>query len=328
MLLLLPALPTRAADFVDATGRTVTLPAQVGRVLPAGAPAAVLLLAVAPDAMIGWPHRPDAEALALLPAAASALPEVPALTGRADVTQAVAALHPDLILDYGSITPRYQELAEKTQHDTGIPTVLIDGRLAFTPLALRLVGRMLHREARAEELARLVEGVLASVGPHLTGVRAVFVRGAEGGEVAVPHAVNSELPEFLGWTLLAPPPAAGASPNTAFRPATIAQIAALDPDLIFFGSAAMRAKVAASPEWRALRAVREHHAWVAPSEPFGWMEGPPSLNRMLGLAWLADGAPSAGVVPLAALFHATVYGRTPTPAQIAVLRAQLQPVEP
>jgi iron complex transport system substrate-binding protein len=291
----------------------------------------VLLMAVAPDEMLGWPHRPDGQALAWLSPAVAALPEVPLVTGRADVSAQVAQLHPDVILDYGTVSSRYKELAETTQQKTGIPTVLLDGSLALTPIALRIVGRITHHERRAEELAQMVEGVLASVGPHRDGLRVVFVRGGESPtgavEVGVPHGANSELPEFLGWTLLAPPPAPGASGGGAFRAATVEQIAALDPDAIFFGSSAMRAKIAAAPDWRGLRAVREHHAWIVPDAPFGWMEGPPSLNRMLGLAWLANGAPSDGVVPLAALFGATVYGHTPTPAQIARLREELRPID-
>jgi len=45
------------STFVDATGRSVRIPRRVARVLPAGAPAAVLLVAVAPQAMIGWTRR-------------------------------------------------------------------------------------------------------------------------------------------------------------------------------------------------------------------------------------------------------------------------------
>jgi iron complex transport system substrate-binding protein len=330
LLLLAPA-AVRAADIVDATGRTVALPDQVRRVLPAGPPATVLLLAVAPDAMLGWPHRPDAAALALLPPDLAGLREAPAVYGREDVSAQVAALHPDLILDYGTVDDRYKKLAETTQQKTGIPTVLLDGDLVDTPKVLRLMGRVLHREARAEMLAQMAEGVLASVGPHRDGLRVVFVRGGESAtgrvEVATPHGANSGLMELLGWTVLAPPPGEGARPGGAFRPAGIPDIAALDPDAIFFGSPAMRAKVAGSAEWRGLRAVREHHAWTVPDQPFGWMEGPPSVNRIVGLAWLADGTPSAGVLPFAAAFNAEVYGRTPGAGQIATLREQLRPID-
>jgi hypothetical protein len=43
-----------AGAVVDATGRSVDVPAQIARVLPAGPPAAILLSALAPELMLGW----------------------------------------------------------------------------------------------------------------------------------------------------------------------------------------------------------------------------------------------------------------------------------
>jgi hypothetical protein len=126
-----------AAELHDATGRTVQIPDHATQILPAGPPAAVLLEALAPDLMVGWPHAPSAAAHAWLPEAAVALPTVPMLTGRQDVTDQVASLHPDLILDYGTVSPRYVQLDEAAQAKTGIPTVLFDGGLPKTPQVLR-----------------------------------------------------------------------------------------------------------------------------------------------------------------------------------------------
>jgi hypothetical protein len=79
-----------AAELHDATGRTVQIPDHATRILPAGPPAAVLLEALAPDLMVGWPHVPTAAAHAWLPEAAVALPTVPMLTARQDMTVQVA----------------------------------------------------------------------------------------------------------------------------------------------------------------------------------------------------------------------------------------------
>jgi len=84
--------------------------------------------------------------------------------------------------------------------------------------------------------------------------------------------------------------------------------------------------VADSPQWRALRAVREHHTYVAPDVPFGWLDEPPSINRLLGLAVLS--ARGGGAVGLAAIFNATVYGRAPTPQQLDAVRGSLMPLTP
>jgi iron complex transport system substrate-binding protein len=43
-----------AGTVVDATGRNVEVAERIGRILPAGPPAATLLAALAPDLMLGW----------------------------------------------------------------------------------------------------------------------------------------------------------------------------------------------------------------------------------------------------------------------------------
>jgi hypothetical protein len=49
--------------------------------------------------------------------------------------------------------------------------------------------------------------------------------------------------------------------------------------------------------------------------PFGWVEEPPSINRLLGLAWLRGGDP----LTLAALFNSVVYGRVLTQGQLLAI---------
>ena len=61
---------------------------------------------------------------------------------------------------------------------------------------------------------------------------------------------------------------------------------------------------------------------VSPALPFGWVEEPPSINRLIGLAWLEGRDP----VTLAALSNAIVYGHVLTPAERdGVLGAAVQP---
>ena len=62
----------RAADVRDATGRKVTVPDRVERVMAAGPTAAVVLYVLAPEKMIGWPSAPRPnEREYILPAAAT-----------------------------------------------------------------------------------------------------------------------------------------------------------------------------------------------------------------------------------------------------------------
>jgi iron complex transport system substrate-binding protein len=307
-----------SATVLDATGRSITVPEHISHVLPAGPPAAILLAAVAPDLMLGWPSSLSDEARSLLAPEAAKLPQVPRLTGREDVADKIAMLKPDLILDYGTVSPRYADLAKATQQRTGVPTLLLNGSLSEIPTALRLLGTILHREERAETLARFTEALLALPQRPITSLRVVCARGPDGLTVVAPGSDLAETFARAGWQIVAPE---GEGPS---RHATLADFGTLDPDIIVFTDPAMHTTLAESESWRSLRAVREGHAFVAPSFPFGWLDEPPSINRLLGLAWLGRGDPRT----LASLFNAVVYGRALTAPQVDVVIAGAHSLQP
>jgi iron complex transport system substrate-binding protein len=300
----------------------VQVPAVIAKVLPAGPPAAILLEAIAPDLMVGWPGPLSDDARAMLPDSANH-PRVPRVTGREDVTDKIKALQPDLILDYGEVTPRYFELAQATQQKTGIPTLLFAGALDKIPLIVRQVGALLHREARAETLATYFEAMLAlpvrplptTLGAH---PRVLYARGADGLTVTAPETDVTEVFKHLGWEVLAP------EGSGTFRTSSIAAIAALDPDIVIFSDPLMRETVAHPDAWKSVRAVRDGHALVAPALPFGWIEEPPSINRVLGFAWLSGHEPAT----LAATFNAVVYGRALAPAQLDSVLTGIHSLQP
>jgi iron complex transport system substrate-binding protein len=234
------------------------------------------------------------------------------------VTDKVTALKPDLILDYGTIAPRYIDLAKATQQRTGIPTVLLDGSLAEVPHVFRLLGGILHREERGETLARFTEALLAVPKRPGATLRIACARGPDGLTLAAPGTDLAESFTHAGWQLVAP---SGQGPS---RQATLDDIRALDPDVIVFTDPVMRATLAQSEAWRTVRAVRDSHAYVAPNMPFGWLDEPPSINRLLGLGWLGGSDPRT----LAALFNAVVYGRALTASQLDTLLSGAHHIQP
>lgn len=318
----LPTLVARAADIVDATGRTVRVPDAIQHVLPAGPPAATLLLSLAPDLMLGLPTPLSEQARALLPPSAAKLPAVPRLTGREDVTDKVQALKPDLIIDYGSVSQRYSQLARTTQDRTGIPTILLDGAIQQIPTTVRLLGDILHRQERAKALADLAEALLALPDRHPRSPRVLYARGADGLTVVVPDSDLTGVFRHIGWQPVAPP---GDSDNPGpFRRSTIDAIRTLDPDIVIFSDPAMRQALADNTAWQTVRAVRQGQAYIAPALPFGWIEEPPSINRLLGVGWLRG----YDATLLAMTFNAVMYGQTLTQDQLGLLLTGVRPPIP
>lgn len=272
--------------------------------------------------MLGFPEPPSPPARAALAEAANTLPAVPRLTGQQDRTAAIQALHPDLIIDYGTVSERYKQLAQNTQRNTGIPTLLFDGALDQMPAVARTIGRILHQPAQAEAVARFAEAILAMPIlampiPSNTHPRVLYARGPDGLLVAAPDTDVTAIFHRLGWQPVAP------GGSGAFRPASIEAIQKLDPDIIILSDPAAKPALATAP-WTSLRAVRDGHAYIAPSLPFGWVEQPPSINRLLGLAWLRGGDP----VTLAALFNSMMYGRDLTQDQLLAIAGSTPSITP
>lgn len=76
-----------------------------------------------------------------------------------------------------------------------------------------------------------------------------------------------------------------------------------------------------SPIWKQVRAVRERRLYLTPMLPFGWLDAPPGVNRLLGLHWLADlfsnqGRPSPDLKDFVVEFF-NVFYRTDAPTALA-----------
>jgi iron complex transport system substrate-binding protein len=147
----------------------------------------------------------------------------------------------------------------------------------------------------------MAEAILAAIPPR-TGIapRVVYGLGADGLNVAVAaaDAGAAEVFNLLGWQVVAP------EGTDTVRHTSIDAIASLDPDELIFQTPEMRRIVAESPQWRDVRAVQQHHGYVMPARPFGWLGEPPSINRLVGVAAL--GSRKNGTAIMAATFYAVV----------------------
>ena len=322
-LLARPAI-AQGRTVVDSAQRKVVLPERITRVFVAGPPASVLMYVLAPGLMVGWVREPSPAEKAFLVPAARDLPETGRLTGRGDTVslERLVAAKPDLVLDFGSVTGTYVSLADRVQEQTSIPYVLIDGTFAATPQSLRLAGEIVGKAARAEELAAyaektfgLVDSVLAKV-PADKRPRVYLARGAEGLETGGRGSINTEIIERIGAVNVVE--GLGGRGNTGN--ASLEQIVAWQPDAIVTLDRRFFDQVKSKPGWNQLRAVTDNKVYLAPSLPWGWIDAPPSLNRLIGLRWLlATFYPSQAGLDLRAdtrAFYAMFYGVTPDDSQL------------
>src|SRR5712691_4163215 len=310
-----------AASVTDSAGRTVAVPARIERVFPAGPPAAIMLYTVAPDLLLGWPraNRPE-EREFLLPDIGSR-PEVGRITGRGNTAnlEVVLALKPDLILDVGSVNPTYVSLADRVQQQTGIPYALLDGRFDGIAAAYRTLGALIGRPDDGEAYARIAEDMIrtitgrTAVMPKGGRPRVYYARGPRGLETGLGGSINVETIEMLAQNV-------AAETRGGLANVSIEQVLLWNPDVIITIDQDFASNVRSDPAWAPVKAVRDGRVHLSPKLPFGWVDFPPCVNRLIGLWWLAKILyPDLFPEDLRALtrdFYTRFYHVTPSTAQI------------
>lgn len=329
-LALAPLAPLPAHAFeghvvTDAAGRSVSLPENPARVFAAGPPASVLLYALKPEAMVGWVRAPKPADLPFLRPETRSLPELGRLTGRGDTLnlEVLLTTKPDLVLDYGTISATYADLANRVQDQSGLPYLLFDGSFAMLPQTIRQMAGVLGVAPRGEVLAHYAEASLAQMDALLAGIpedqrpTVYLARGPEGLETAGKGSINAEIIERAGGRNVIE--AAGKGLATV----SPEQVQALAPDVIITHDPAFARSVSGLPQWQGIPAVRDGRIYLAPAAPFGFLDAPPSVNRLIGLNWLAHKFyPQQAQGDLLAEvqdFYALFYGVKPDRAAVAAL---------
>jgi len=277
----------RAETVADDSGRALQVPASVQRVFPAGPPAAILLYTLAPALLLGWPraNRPE-ECVYMLPAVCRR-PEVGRLTGRGNTAnlEAVIALKPDLIVDVGSTSATYVSLAERIQQQTGIPYALLDGRFLSLSTTYDKLGRLIGRPGDGADFAdycNMTLGVITNriaLVPAENRPRVYYARGPRGLVTGLGGSINVETIELLGRNV-----AGGTQGGLAN--VSIEQVLLWNPDVIVTIDQDFAASVRGDPAWASVSAVKNGRVHLSPKIPFGWVDFPPSVNRLIGLWWL------------------------------------------
>lgn len=263
-------------------------PAQkIQRVFVAGMPALVFIYALAPEKLIGFPTDLAARTRQNLAQPYADLPNVGRLAGRGSTLsmEQLMLLKPDIIVDVGNANETYRSAAEQVTQQTGIATLQVAGNLAQTPDQLRQVGKLLGVTERGQRLAAYAEQVLARAASYrakqMAGPSFYHARGELGLETGLSGSIHTEVYELLGLRNVAQ-----TSGRKGLAQISIEQLLVWQPDYIFTEELSFYHYAQQDPLFKQLKAVQNGRIYCAPRLPFGWLDNPPGLNRLLGVDWL------------------------------------------
>ncbi|MBN6065409.1 iron ABC transporter substrate-binding protein [Aggregatibacter actinomycetemcomitans] len=299
---------------------------KIEKVLSAGNPSDVLLLAAAPQKMVGLAgFNMASKGGKLFPAQQQALPTIGKIAGKGSTLSAekIVALQPNLIIDVGNVAPNYIDQAKRTFAQTGVPYLLLDGRLAETPKTLRELGKLLGAETFTEPQAQYAEETLKSA-VDFAGVlqqTAYLARSADGLQTGQKGSIHTEAMELVGLRNVVE------GEHKGLTQVSMEQLLLWNPDIILTQYAEFFQTIKDNPQWQQLSAVKNQRVFFIPNVPFGWLDSPPGLNRLLGVRWLQhllSNKPMDDFVPEVQRFYQLFYHIDLSKAQAVQLLQQGQ----
>ena len=286
-----PPAESTAATFVfsDDCGRDVPVPEEVSRIVASGPLAQIMLYTIAPDMLVGLASRWSSSAEGIVPEQYLALPYFGQLYNTANLNvEELALADPQVIIDLGRVMPSGTEDMDTLQQQTGIPTVFLASSAETMPETYRVLGKLLNRQEKAEQLADFCDrvysrtlSIMEQVGDRK--VTALYIKGEQGLNVLAKDAVHAETLDLLTNNLaVVNNPSSKGSGNEV----TMEQIALWNPELILFDSDSIYDSVSEMDTWKELTAIAAGNYLEVPEGPWNWMGTPPAAQRYLGMIWL------------------------------------------
>ena len=288
--------PTEAApqvrSFTDSTGRTVEVPAEVTKIAISGPLTQIYVLPLAGDMLVGVSRRFSETAKPYLPEDIFSKTEIGQLyggKGELDL-EALLSVAPDVVIDVGDAKKTIKEDMESLSTQTGIPFVHIDATVATAPQAYRMLGELLGRPEKAEQLASYCQEILDMTTDMMAKVDAdgkrktmLYCLGDAGVNVIAEGSFHAETINTMSQNLAVLEDVVSKGSGNEVD---LEQILAWNPEVIVFGPDSIYATVAEDPAWQAVSAISSGNYYLEPNGPYGWLSSPPSVQRYLGLLWL------------------------------------------
>ena len=277
--------------FTDSLGREVELPANIERICPSGHTAQQVLLTMAPDKMIGLSQPLSDDQLAIFGEKFKDYPVFGAVLGAKDDfnREAVAAADPQVIIDTGEVKKDTRESLDALQEQLGIPVVFVEAYLEDYGAAYKTLGELLGMEDRGNKLSEYCTRVYDKVKntmdtiPESDRVNMAYLLGENGLNAIAKTSVQAQVIDMVANNVVVVDDVSGKGSGNEI---SLEQIAVWNPELIIFQSGSIYDSVGTDPAWSQIAAIADDNYYEVPSNPWCWMNNPPTVNQLMGMQWL------------------------------------------
>ncbi|MBQ6586957.1 MAG: ABC transporter substrate-binding protein [Coriobacteriales bacterium] len=282
----------------DHAGRTMTVPTpkNIERIYGGH----IYTFSLNPDIIAGSPYYFTKEELAYLPEGTGDLTVLGSMGGDVELDLELLMQMDIQIMFFITnlpITASDISIAKDFQEMTGIPSPIIDASFENIVAAYELLGDILGCEERAKRIGDYCANIYQKVTTALAPVKdedRVSVYYAEGpfGLSTEPdtsnHALAFEVAKARNVAAAVPLLDAG----YGMTGVSLESVIKWDPEVIIAWDDVIRGGadeiIRTNRDWSDIRAVKTGRVYTMPNAPFAWLDRPPSVNRFLGIQWVAN----------------------------------------
>ena len=276
-------------EFTDSVGRTVELPTQIEKVAISGPMAQIVLFALCPDKLVGIASAWDESAEQYLATEYYNLPELGQLYGgKGDMNlETLLASGGEVVIDVGEPKDSIEEDLDALTEQTGIPFVHVTAMTETMGDAYRKLGELTGMAEEAEALAAYCDETYArvlAIAERVEKANLLYCLGDAGQNVVAAESYHAEIIDLLSNNLaVVDDPSSKGSGNEV----DMEQILLWNPDVILFAPGSIYASVGEDAAWQQVTAIQNGAYYEVPFGPYNWMGFPPSVQRYLGMLWMA-----------------------------------------
>ncbi|WP_303922295.1 ABC transporter substrate-binding protein [Draconibacterium sediminis] len=275
----------QAKTITDMAGRKVEIPDKVERILPYDPKTSIFIFPVLEDKMVAASVLPGKKDYQFIAEPYKNMPEM-------DVKniEAVLATAPQVIL-YG-----IYEKNDNTEPvlDLGrrlnIPVIMVNLSLDKLDDAYRFLGSVFSVDKKCIPLIAFIQKVyitadsLKKVNPAVSA-NVYYSIGPNG---LMTDPAGSKHTEVLDYMKI-PNVAKVDIPTGGHAKVNMEQVILWNPDYIltsnFKSNTCAYNTIVSDSKWSTIKAVQEKNIYKVPSQPMGWLDHPPSINRLPGMIW-------------------------------------------
>jgi iron complex transport system substrate-binding protein len=250
-----------------------------------------MMYALAPDLMTGLIFERQNNTSKFLPKALDGLPVIGGMgMGPNANPETLINSHPQVLIVWRNDHNPVDEKNIASLDKLNISYVFVAAaNMTEYPAAIRFLGQLLHREPRAEQMAKAAEKILDDTSAAVSKVTAgqrpkvYYAEGVDGLSTECNDSIHTELLRLAGDVDIH---RCHTASHMGMEKISLEQIIMYAPDVIVAQEKFYTDKVYQDPAWAQVKAVKEHKVFLIPHAPLNWFDRPPSFMRFLGLQWL------------------------------------------